>query len=463
MEMDRMENFRVAVIDDEPIACREMKRGLEKDRYFVETFPDGESALRRMERDPFDLVVCDLRLPGVDGLQVLRKTKEGNPETEFIIVTGHSSVDSAIEAVRFGAFHYVTKPVKQAVLRALAGKALEKVRLVREKEALKRALYAQGTDREIIGHSPAMQEVFAFIKKLSPLTCNVLIQGESGTGKELVARALHLNGPRREMPFVPFNCGGFTEELIANELFGHEKGAFTGAVNIKIGLLEAAHKGTIFLDEIGEMPLSMQVKLLRFIQERSFLRVGGTKPVGVDVRIIAASNQILSEAVREKKFREDLYYRLNVVLIPIPPLRQRLDDIPVLLKRFLSKYGRTCGKEITGVDPEVMEVLQNYPYPGNVRELENIVERAVALAEDHTIRLKDLPSDLQTLTVKSLETRSWPSLEEAERDYIRRVLIETKNQRALAAEILKIPRTTLWRKLKRYGLDPNSEVEKLRR
>ncbi|MEW6663959.1 MAG: sigma-54 dependent transcriptional regulator [Thermodesulfobacteriota bacterium] len=453
MPSDRIESPRVAVIDDEPIVCREIKRSLEKSHCLVETFSDGESALSRMARAPFDLVVCDLRLPGADGLEVLRRTKESNPDTEVIIITGHSSLNSAMEAIQSGAFHYVTKPVSQAVLRALAGKALEKVRLVKEKEALKKALYAQGRPREIIGNSPAMQEVFRLIRKLAPLTCNVLIQGESGTGKELVARALHFNGPRREMPFVPFNCGGFTEELIANELFGHEKGAFTGALNIKIGLLEAAQKGTIFLDEIGEMPPSMQVKLLRFIQERSFLRVGGTKPVEVDVRIIAASNLNLLEAVKEKKFREDLYYRLNVVPVSMPPLRQRLDDIPVFLHHFLSRYSLAFGKEVRAAEPEVLEVLQNYPYPGNVRELENIVERAVALADGHTIRLRDLPSDLQRLSVKTLETKGWPSLEEKERDYIQQVLKETHHQRALAAKILKIPRTTLWRKLKRLGLD----------
>jgi len=453
MEMVRMDPFRVALVDDDPIACREMKRSLQKDRYLVETFSDGESALNRMKQAPFDLVVCDLKLPGQNGLQVLRETKERHPNTEFIIVTGHSSVDSAIEAIQSGAFHYVTKPIKQAVLRALASKALEKVRLVKEREILKKALYEKGNQKEIIGHSSAMQEVFRLIEKLSPLTCNVLIQGESGTGKELVARALHFKGPRREMPFIPFNCGGFTEELIANELFGHEKGAFTGALNIKIGLLEAAHRGTLFLDEIGEMPPSMQVKLLRFTQERSFLRVGGTRPVEVDARIIAASNVNLSEAVKDKKFREDLYYRLNVVLITIPPLRQRPDDIPVFLHHFLSRYSQVLGKEIAGLAPEVLDVLQNYPYPGNVRELENIVERAVALADERTIRLKDLPSDLQRLSVKSLEPRDWPSLEEKEREYIRRVLMETDDQKALAAQILKIPRTTLWRKLKKHGLD----------
>jgi DNA-binding NtrC family response regulator len=445
--------FRVAVVDDEPIACREMKRALEKDGYKLEAFADGESVLRRMEHAPFDLVVCDLRLPDESGLSVLRKTQERCPETEFIIVTGHSSLESAIEAIHAGAFHYVTKPVRQAVLRALAGKALEKVRLVKEKEVLKKALYAQDRPDEIVGSSPAMQQVFQLIRKLAPLTCNVLIQGESGTGKELAARALHFGGPRKGMPFVPFNCGGFTEELIANELFGHEKGAFTGAQSIKVGLLEAAQKGTLFLDEIGEMPLSMQIKLLRFIQERSFLRVGGTKPVEVDVRIIAASNLNLSDAVREKRFREDLYYRLNVVLISMPPLRQRLEDIPVFLRHFLSRYNRAFGKQVREVESQVLEVLQSYPYPGNVRELENIVERAVALAEGRTIRLRDLPSDLQKLSVKAVETGGWPSLEDKEKDYIRQVLIETHYQRSLAAQILKIPRTTLWRKMKRLGLD----------
>jgi two-component system, NtrC family, response regulator AtoC len=453
MEMDRKDPFRVALVDDDPIACREMKRTLQKDHYLVETFADGESALNRMKQALFDLVICDLKLPGDNGLQILRKTKKRHPGTEFIIITGHSSVDSAIEAVQSGAFHYVTKPVKQAVLRALASKALEKVHLVKEKEVLKKALYEKEKQKEIIGHSSAMQEVFRLIEKLSPLTCNVLIQGESGTGKELVARALHFKGPRREMPFVPFNCGGFTEELIANELFGHEKGAFTGAQNIKIGLLEAAHKGTLFLDEIGEMSSSMQVKLLRFIQERTFLRVGGTRPIEVDVRIIAASNMNLSEAVKEKKFREDLYYRLNVVLITIPPLRQRPDDIPVFLRHFLSRYSHTLSKEITDVDPGVLDVLQHYPYPGNVRELENIVERAVALADERTIRLKDLPSDLQRLSVKSLEPRGWPSLQEKEGEYIRQVMMEADDRKALAAQILKIPRTTLWRKLKKLGLD----------
>jgi two-component system, NtrC family, response regulator AtoC len=281
----------------------------------------------------------------------------------------------------------------------------------------------------------------------------VLIQGESGTGKEMVARALHRRSERKEGPFVSFNCGGFTEELITNELFGHEKGAFTGANETKVGLLEAAHNGTIFLDEISEMPTTMQVKLLRFVEERVLLRVGGVKPIPVDVRLIAASNQELKEMVKKRTFREDLFYRLNVVAITLPPLRTRRDDIPLLVRHFLAKYGRAFNKEISGVSSDVMRILSRYPFPGNVRELENIVERAVALSEETELSVSDLPSDLRELSISSLEKNRRLSLEEMEKAYIQEVLIETDYKKGAAAEILGIPRTTLWRKMKRFGLE----------
>ncbi len=447
-----MEAPRVAVIDDEPVTCREIKRWLEKDHYVVETFLEGKPAIQRMSQEAFDLVLCDLRLPGQSGLEVLSQVKAVRPQTEVIIITAYSSVDTAIEAIKAGAFHYLIKPVKGAEIRSLAGRALEKVRLLREKEALKEALFAQGSRAEIIGHSKPMQEVFRLVEKVSPLTCNVLIEGESGTGKELVARAVHYRGPRRERPFVSFNCGGFAEDLIANELFGHERGAFTGATERKIGLLEAADQGTIFLDEIGEMPSSMQVKLLRFVQERTLLRVGGVKPVGVDVRLISASNQDLGKAVEQKKFRQDLYYRLNVVKIPLPPLRSKKEDIPLLANHFLVKYAKIFGKRVSGLSQDTLDILLQYPFPGNVRELENIVERAVALAEEPAIRPQDLPPDLQRFSISSMETPAWPSMEEKEREYIEQVLAKTHYNKGLAAEILKIPRTTLWRKMKRLGL-----------
>jgi len=441
---------RVAVIDDEAIVCREIKRGLEKDHYVVETFTQGESALNRLSQIPFDLVLCDLMLRDHSGLEVLKTIKARCPQTEVIIITGYSSIDTAIEAIQAGAFHYVTKPLKMAELKALAARAIEKVYLVKEKETLKKALDSRSRYPEIIGQSHLMQEVFRLIDKVSPLVCNVLIQGESGTGKELVARAIHLKGPRRDRPFMSFNCGGFTEELIANELFGHEKGAFTGATNKKIGLLEAAHTGTVFLDEISAMPTSMQVKLLRFIQERTLLRVGGVKPIQVDARIIAASNQDLAEAVTNQTFREDLFYRLNVVRITLPPLRDRKEDVPLLVRHFLAKYTQAFSKKVKGLAPNTMEVLLNYPFPGNVRELENLIERAVALTDESIISPHDLPPDLQRLAISG--QNAWPSLEKKEREYIRQVLIKTNYKKGLAAQILKIPRTTLWRKMKRLGL-----------
>jgi DNA-binding NtrC family response regulator len=447
-----MERFRIAVIDDEPIVGREVKRGFSKEPYVVETFLDGESALQRLERVSFDLVLCDLRLSGLSGLDVLKAVRKSCPWTEVILITAYSSVDSAIEAIRAGAFHYVLKPIKMAELRLLVRRALDKVMLVKEKDALKEALFYQRRPAAIIGNSKTMLEVFRLIDKVAPLDCNVLISGESGTGKELVARALHQRGSRADKPFVSFNCGVFTEELITNELFGHEKGAFTGATETKVGLLEAANKGTIFLDEIGEMPLSMQVKLLRFVEERSFLRVGGVKPISVDLRLIAASNRDLKELVAAGAFREDLYYRLNVVMIPLPPLRARSDDIPLLIRHFLDKYSQTFGKEIKGVSSEVLEILSRYPFPGNVRELENIIERAVALTDETELSTCDLPSDLRELSISSLDPQACLSLEEKEKQYITEVLIKTNHNKGLAAEILGLPRTTLWRKMKRYHL-----------
>ena len=450
---DRSERLRIAVIDDEAIARRAICRILGKDGYEIETFSDGESFLKRFQEGIFDLAICDFKLPALNGLDVLKEVKARQPLTEVILMTGYGSVETAIEAIRAGAFHYLSKPLKIAELRSLVDRALEKVRLIREKELLKKALFSRSRQQYLIGHSPAIQQVLGLVKKVCSLNCNVLVLGESGTGKELVARALHFLGVRRDHPFICFNCGGFTEELIANELFGHEKGAFTGAFDTKVGLLEAAHKGTIFLDEIGAMPPSMQVKLLRFVQERSLIRVGGIKPIPLDVRLVAAGNQDLKTAVDKKLFREDLFYRLNVVLIDLPPLRARRDDIPLLIHYFLNKYNRQFGKAVSEVAPEALEILLQYPFPGNVRELENIIERAVALTDRTALGPRDLPADLQQLSISGLETDAWPSLEEKEKEYIQRVLIKTGRRKAVAAEILKIPRTTLWRKMKRLGLD----------
>jgi transcriptional regulator with PAS, ATPase and Fis domain len=338
-------------------------------------------------------------------------------------------------------------------LKLLVRRALDRVLLVREKDALKEALFSQNRPAKMIGNSKAMLEVFHLIGKVAPLDCTVLLQGESGTGKEMVARALHQRNPRSNYPFISFNCGGFTEELIANELFGHEKGAFTGAAEAKIGLLEAAHRGTIFLDEISEMPMSMQTKLLRFVEERTLIRVGGVKALPIDSRLVAASNRDLKSMAEKREFREDLYYRLNVVNITLPTLRKRTDDIPLLVQHFLGKYNRSFNKKIGGISAETLDILSRYPFPGNVRELENLIERAVALSEGAVLTPHDLPSDLRELSMSNYETHSWPSLEEQEKRYIQQVLNKTNGRKGLAASILKIPRTTLWRKIKHHQIN----------
>ncbi len=302
----------------------------------------------------------------------------------------------------------------------------------------------------MIGVSPKMQEVFQISRKVAPLDCNVIIQGESGTGKELVARLIHRQSARNARPFVAFNCGGFTEELIASELFGYERGAFTGAIATKIGILETAHRGTVFMDEIGDMPLSMQGKLLRVIQENQISRVGGNRPIQLDLRFIAATNKDLKQAVSEGRFREDLYFRLNVVQIALPSLMERPEDIPLLIQYFLNLFSHKFAKRLVGIDKAARTVLQAYSYPGNVRELQNIIERAVALADGDTVTLADLPPDLQELAPTF--NGCWPSLEDQEREYIQKVLAFTNHQVGESARILDLPRTTLWRKMKKYGL-----------
>jgi len=450
--------YRVAVVDDESPVRRHLQNALGKEGYQTEGFADARGFWERMEVQPFHLVFLDIRLPDADGLELLGRLKARYQETEVIMITGYGSIDSAIEAMKRGAYHYLSKPfkLKQAVLQA--GRALEAVELRRENRLLREAAGLSDPLQGLIGNSPAMQELFSMIRRVAAVDCNVLLQGESGTGKELVARAIHRLSPRRELPFVSFNCGGFTEELICSELFGHEKGAFTGAALRKIGLLESAHGGTVFLDEIGETPPSMQVRLLHVCQEKRILRVGGTKPIDLDIHIIAATNKDLKKAVLEGKFREDLFYRLNVVTLQLPPLRERRDDIPLLVAHFREKYSRPFGKEVTAIAPQAMEILMRYNFPGNVRELENIIQRAVALAEGDTIQVEDLPPDLQELEFDSLEGERLPTLEEMERRHIARVLAKTGQNKGLSCKILGLSRTTLWRKMKKYGLLGEDEL-----
>ena len=443
---------RIAIIDDEVIVCRRLSQALGKEGYEVEAFTAGRSFLARMQQQPFDVVCSDLRLPDVDGLEVLAKVKAVRADAEVIIITGYGSIESAIEAIKEGAYHYVTKPLKLNEIRLLVKGALEKIAMRQENLRLRETLKGRDGLNAIVGVSPSVQELFTLVQKIAPVDCNVLLQGASGTGKALVARAIHQLSPRKDNAFVSFNCGGFTEELISSELFGYEKGAFTGAAATKIGLLESAAGGTVFLDEVGEMPLSMQVKLLHVIQDRCILRVGGVRPISLDIRVIAATNKDLKQEVEQGSFREDLYYRLNVVSIQLPALNERREDVPLLVSHFIEKYSLAFRKPIAGIQPQALQILANYTFPGNVRELENIIERAVALTDCDLIRPQDLPPDLQQLEFDSIEGEGLVTLAELEKRHIAQVLERTGYNKALTAQILNIPRTTLWRKLKEFNL-----------
>ncbi len=445
--------LRVAIVDDEPVVCKRLSHALFKEGYEVEAFMSARSFLEAMIDRPFDVVFSDMRLPDMDGLELLPRIKALRPETEVVIVTGYGSIQTAIEAMREGAFHYVTKPVNFTEIRAIAKRAQEKIGMRMENARLREALLGSSGLSSIVGNSPAIQDLFALVRKVAPVDCNVLIQGESGTGKALVALALHHLSPRKNQPFVTFNCGGFTEELISSELFGYEKGAFTGASASKVGLLEAASGGTVFLDEVGEMPLSMQVRLLHVLQERRILRVGGTKPVELDIRVIAATNRDLKAEVEKGTFREDLFFRLNVVSTTLPRLADRREDIPLLVRHFIDKYALAFRKSVHGIDEQALGALTGYSFPGNVRELENIIERAVALTDGQTIGLLDLPEDIRNLEFDTLEGDGLPTLAEVERRYVIRILEKTGYNKRLAAQVLGVPRTTLWRKLKEYGVE----------
>lgn len=445
--------MRVAVIDDEKISAQLVKRVLDQEGFEVEIFHAGTPFLARMQQNPFHIVFIDLQLPDVDGLTILNKVKRFREDTEAIIITGHGSVETALAATEKGAFHYINKPCKRHDIRLLAQRVREKIELLEENRKLKTAMTKEGVIPGFIGVSPPMQNIFAMIRKLAVVNCNVLLQAETGTGKQMAARAIHALSPRRDQPFVYFNCGGFTEELISSELFGHEKGAFTGAATSKAGLFETASGGTVLLDEIGEMPSSMQVKLLHVLQERQILRVGGTRPIDLDIRIIAATNKNLEEAVKAGKFREDLYFRLNVVGLHLPRLADRGDDIPLLVSHFIDKFNLAFNKRVKRVSPQVMETLSAYGYPGNVRELENIIQRAVALTDSEEIRLRDLPAGLrQSAAGGEDDGESLLSLEDVERRHIETVLDKTNYNKNLASMILHLPRTTLWRRMKKYHL-----------
>jgi len=445
--------MRVAIIDDEKIAGEMVKRILDQEGFDVELYLTATSFLGTMQQFPFEIVFIDLKLPDMDGLTLLNRVKQIREETEAIIITGHGSVETALGATEKGAFYYINKPCKRNDIRLIASRAREKIALKEENRKLKlAALHQTDLMTGFVGISPAMQEIFVMIKKLAMVNCNVLLQAETGTGKQMVAQSIHALSPRKNSPFVCFNCGGFTEELISSELFGYEKGAFTGASKVKIGLFEAAEGGTVFLDEIGEMPPSMQVKLLHVLQERQIMRVGGTRSIDLDLRILAATNRDLRAAVQKGTFREDLFFRLNVVGLHLPRLAERYEDIPILISHFIDKFNLAFGRKVKGVSSQVLDLLMAYDYPGNVRELENIIQRALALTDGENIHIHDLPDSIQHLAEEFIGTEGLISLEDVEKRHIAAVLEKTNYNKKLTSEILKIPRTTLWRRMKKYRL-----------
>eukprot|EP01022_Parablepharisma_sp_SALTPOND_P024703 TRINITY_DN5533_c1_g2_i1.p5 TRINITY_DN5533_c1_g2~~TRINITY_DN5533_c1_g2_i1.p5 ORF type:complete len:486 (+),score=210.63 TRINITY_DN5533_c1_g2_i1:2435-3892(+) len=454
---------RIMVVDDEGTALKSLRRILEKEGHQVSTYSNPVRALELLGREPFDVLLSDLRMPHLDGLELLDRAKLAAPGLEVIIVTGYASLDGAVEATKKGAYHFLAKPFTPDQVRAVVAEALA----IKQNRDAAQALEQQEEEQAdagplIIGQSPQMRRVAEVISQIAPTDCNVLIMGESGTGKELAARAIHAQSQCAEGPFVAFNCAALNAELMENELFGHEKGAFTGAGQTKAGLLEAAQGGTIFLDEIGEMPQAMQVKLLRALQEREVLRVGGTKPVGLQVRVVAATARDLKAEVSLGAFRQDLYYRLNVVSLVLPRLAERGGDIALLAYYFLSIFNRRMHKEIRGIAPRGLELLGSYAYPGNVRELANIMERAVALCSQDLISERDLPPDLAAVEVASFPRPGGeePTLEELERRYIEHILEITGGVRTKAAAILGIDRVSLWRKMKKFGLEQSVTLAK---
>jgi two-component system response regulator PilR (NtrC family) len=386
---------KILVVDDERSMRDFLSIMLKKAGYDVTTAADGDEAVKILHKDIFDLVITDLKMPKVDGLQVLKTVKELSPDTVVIVITAFASTETTVEAMKEGAYDYITKPFQNDEMKIRIKKALEKRRLSAENILLKKQLKDRAVFDNIVGKSEKMEKVFELVRKVSDSMSNILIYGDSGTGKELIARAIHFNSRKKDKPFVTINCGALPEGLLESELFGHMKGSFTGAVFNKEGLFEVANGGTIFLDEVGETSPAIQVKLLRVLQDKEFKRVGGTKEIKVDVRIITATNRDLSKAVSEGKFREDLYYRLNVIPITLPPLRERTDDIPLLADHFLNKFNKALNKNVKGFSQTTMELFRNYEWRGNVRELENVIERAVALSNSEIITPEYLPDILR--------------------------------------------------------------------
>ncbi len=439
--------FKILVAEDEEITRKHLINTLQKAGYSTVGTENGRDALQKIENDHFDLLIADIKMPGMTGMELLEKIKDKQSEVEVIIITGFGSIGSVVEAMKKGAYDYVTKPFNLDELLLKVNKIQEQRVLKRENIALKAYV---GIDRKvsIIARSASMNNILGIIEGMKDSDCNVLLTGETGVGKSLLARIIHYTSRRQNMPFLSINCATLTEELLASELFGHEKGSFTGAVRTKQGLVEIADTGTLFLDEIAEMASNLQAKLLKVIEEGEFYRVGGTRPIKVDVRFIAATNQNVRSVIEEGRFREDLYYRLNIMEIFIPPLRDRREDIPPLCNYFLEKHLPSSRKKITGFTKEAMDVLMHYSYPGNVRELENIVERAIILEKSGHITPESLPQTIKMFQIETIEPDKVKTIEELNKEYAEKVIDMFGGNKSKAAEVLGISRTSLWRILK---------------
>ena len=454
-------NLHIMVVDDEQSMCEFLEIILLRDGYQVSCFTDAFAAVASLETENYDLVISDLKMPSLSGLELLHTIKKRTPTTEIIMITAFASTTTVIEAMKNGAFDYITKPFKVDEILLTVEKALKNSQLQRENLRLRQELEKRFGFDNLIGKSPPMIAIYEIIKQVAPTKTNVLICGESGTGKELVARAIHFSGPHKEKPFVTINCAAIPEHLIESELFGHTKGAFTGAVSNTEGYLAAANGGTLFLDEIAEIPPALQVKILRVIQEKRFQKVGNPKEISVDLQFIAATNRDLKAAVNSGEFRQDLFYRLNVIRIDLPPLRLRQEDIPLLLKHFLQHYCQEYNRDLKGFSPEVTQALINYDYPGNIRELENIVERCVVLEpEGGFITVSSLPAVVQEKSQNDLTMTKLPkeglNLEKVvarlETDLIEQALKQCDSNKTRAAELLGLSFRSMRYRLDKYGL-----------
>jgi two-component system, NtrC family, response regulator AtoC len=463
-----MQPATILVADDDAVARELLAEALRKEGYHVEAFASGEEVIARGRQGRVDLVLTDIRMGAVDGLTVLREFKRVNPNTAVVVLTAFGSLEGAIEAIKQGAYDYLAKPFKKEDIKLVVKRALDHCRLLLENARFREELKSKDEWSPLVGSSTAMLEVYKLVARVAESKSTVLLQGESGTGKELIARAIHTNGPRRDKPFIPVNCGALPDTLLESEMFGYEKGAFTGAVGTKVGLFESANGGTLFLDEIGELGQALQVKLLRVMQDQEVRRVGGTTSTRVDVRIIAATNRDLEQLVKEGKFRDDLFYRLKVVPIRLPSLSERREDIPMLAHHFLQKCAAGTDHVVRGVLPETMVLLTQYRWPGNVRELENAIERAVSLSHGPLLTPDDLPEVIRQGPTGDADARTAHgdqldevhlTLEEVEKRHLARVLKETKGNKVKAAKILGIDRRTLYRMAERFGLDLGEEME----